>query len=340
MKNRVDEQYKDLVKKILSTGTQKIDRTKVGTISTFGHQMVYRMEDGFPLLTLRKIHIDSFIHEMLWFLWSFDNKWDKFGNCNIRYLLENKCTFWTEWPYKSYIEIKKYRPELPDLNIKEFENKIIIDDDFAKEFGTLGKSYGKQWINYGDNNFNQIDYLIKELKNNPDSRRLILNAWKADEINETLLPPCHMMFQLYSEKMNPDDRMANYSKWISENGLPYGESMEKYNFPDRKLSLQLYQRSCDLGLGQPFNVAEYSLLLHMISQVVGMIPDKLIINFGDVHIYSNHVEQLKKLLDRSSYELPSLKLNQNIKNIYDFRQEDIVIENYRCHPNIKMEVAV
>ena len=240
--------------------------------------------------------------------------------------------------------------------MKEFESKIILDDDFAREFGSIGPGYGKQWTNYGGyiekkrtgdqldlivhEGVNQINYLIEELKKNPDSRRLILDAWKADEINDMLLPPCHLMFQLYSRKMNNEERLHSYSKWLVDNKLPLKPMSEHSDFPNRKLSMQMYQRSCDFALGSPFNVAEYALLLHMIAKVVNMFPSELIINFGDVHIYNNHIEQMKKLLERTGYDLPKLILNQNIKNIYDFRYDDIIIENYKSHANLKMEVSV
>jgi len=357
MINKVDQQYKETIKKILSTGTKKIDRTGTGTLSIFGHQMRFDMDDGFPLLTLRKIHTKTAIHEMLWFLGAYDqDKYGSFGNTNIRYLLDNGITIWSDWPYKEYMRNREYRPELPDLNMKEFESKIILDDDFAREFGSIGAGYSKQWLDFGGytdkkrngdkfdltihQGVNQIDYLINELKKNPDSRRLILNAWKADEIQDTLLPPCHLMFQLYSEKMSNEVRLHAYSKWLVNNKLPLKPMLNNYDFPDRKLSLQIYQRSCDLGLGLSFNVAEYALLLSIISQIVNMVPHELIWIGGDVHIYNNHIDQMKKLLERSSYELPMLILNKNIKNIYDFRYEDIIIENYKYHPNIKMNVAV
>lgn len=355
MINKVDQQHKNLINKILTEGTSKIDRTGVGTKSIFGHQLVYDMNDGFPLLTLRRIHEKSVIHEMLWFLGAYDlDKYEKFGNTNINYLLRNKVTFWSEWPYQAYLKSMEYRPELPYMTLKEFESKIIIDDEFAKEFGSIGPGYGKQWINYGGGvnkkiengkqsfevkqGFNQIDKLIELLKKDPDSRRLILDAWKVDELDEMLLPPCHYTFQLYSEKMDPDYRFHAYSKWTVENNLPFKPIGD--DFPTRKLSMMLTIRSNDTFLGQPFNVAEYALLLHMISQVVDMIPNKLIINLGDVHLYNNSIDAAKKLLERSSYELPILKLNQNIKNIYDFRYEDIRIENYKYHPNIHVNVAI
>ena len=355
MINKVDSQHKDLIKKILDTGTDKRDRTGVGTKSIFGHHLTYNLQEGFPLLTLRKIHIKSFIYEMLWFLGSYDQeKYEKFGNTNIRFLLDNGVTYWSDWPYKNYIKSRQYRPQLPELTLKEFESKIIVDDDFALEFGNIGPGYGKQWINYGssktttiENNkqniiftkgINQIDYLINELKKNPDSRRLILMAWKVDELDEVLLPPCHYSFQLYSEKMNPQDRLYAYSQHNLKNNHPLTPITD--NFPNRKLSMLLNIRSQDLYLGNPFNVAQYALLLHMISQIVNMIPYKLIVNLGDVHLYNNSIDAAKKLLERDSYPLPELKLNENIKNIYDFRFEDIKIENYKSHPNIHVDVAV
>jgi len=339
MPNNVDIQHKEAIKKILKNGVKKIDRTGIGTRSLFGYQMRFDMAEGFPLLSLRKIHTKSVIHEMLWLLGAYDQeKYGSFGNTNIRYLLDNGVTFWSDWPYYSYLRSREYRPELPDINMKTFEAKILMDDDFAREFGSIGPGYGKQWTNYG-NGFNQVDYVINELIKYPDSRRIVLDAWKADEIEEMLLPPCHMMFQLYSHKMNNEDRLHAYSVWLSKNNLPM-KSLNGDNFPERKVSMHLYIRSQDLGLGNPFNVAEYSLLLNMIGQIANMVPHELIISFGDIHIYNNHIEQMKKLLKRSSYDLPILHLNQDIKNIYDFRYEDIVIEGYKAHDNLNMEVAV
>jgi thymidylate synthase len=357
MANNVDLQHKELIKKILEKGVDKKDRTGIGTRSIFGHQLVYDLEEGFPLLTLRKIHTKSVIHELLWFLGSYDKeKYESFGNTNIRYLLDHGVTFWSDWPYYSYLRSREYRPELPDMNIKEFEAKIVIDDDFAREFGSIGPGYGKQWLNYGGSverkiedgkqtfivtqGINQIDYLINELKKDPDSRRLILDAWKVDEIEEMLLPPCHFTFQLYSKKIKPEHLLHEFTKWLDVHKLPIKPIANYPEFPDRKLSMMLNIRSNDIYLGNPFNVAEYALLLHMISQVVSMIPNKLIINIGDAHLYTNSIEASKKLLERDGYKLPTLKLNKNVKNIYDFRYEDIVIENYNSHANIHVPVAV
>lgn len=358
--NNVDLQHKKLIERILLQGSDKRDRTGVGTKSVFGHWVEYDLKEGFPLLTLRKIHTKSVIHEMLWFLGAYDQeKWGEFGNTNIRYLLDNGVTFWTEWPYKKYLQARQYRDSLPEFTIKEFEAKIMIDDAFAKEFGSIGPGYGKQWLNYGGyverkisegvNNIatiqnliihqgvNQIDYIINLLKKDPDSRRIMLNAWKPDEIDDMLLPPCHYGFQVYTRKMTPSERYEEYIQWCDEKNIPITPIVD---FPERKISLKLEIRSNDVGLGNPFNVAEYALLLHMFGQVVNMIPEKLIVDIGDAHIYNNHIEALKEVISRESYDLPKLKLNENIKSIYDFRYEDIIIEKYKAHPNIKMEVAV
>jgi thymidylate synthase len=371
--NNLDKQHKELIKKILEEGVKKLDRTGTGTLSIFGHQMRFKMDEGFPLLTLRKIHTRSVIHELLWFLSAYDEEYKDFGNTNIRYLLDNGVTFWTEWPHEEYLRRMQYiSTKEPVLNIKEFENRIKNDDQFAKEFGSIGPGYGEQWLNSGsiemienieddvhekDNDVikttkrkiirldgvNQIDNVIETLRKNPDSRRIIVDAWNPMRIEEMLLPACHMMFQFYSTKMKPSERRECYMKWVKENGdenIPYEDGVKIYKFPERFLSLQLYIRSQDVYLGQPFNIAEYSLLLHMISQVVNMIPNEFILTLGDAHLYSNSIDAAKTIIERDSFPLPKLIFNKNIKNIYDFRYDDIIIKDYQYHPNIKVDVAV
>jgi thymidylate synthase len=329
--NNVDLQHKELIKKILKDGHLKKDRTGVGTKSIFGAQMKFKMKEGFPLLTLRKIHTKSLVHEILWFLGAYDNK--KFSNTNIRYLIENGVTFWTDWPLKNYNDNNDQK-----LTQKDFEKKILEDDNFALQYGDLGPVYGKQWINC--DGVNQIDNIIDQLKNDPDSRRMLVDSWNVAEIPHMMLPPCHMLFQFYSHEMNKESRFYEFSKWKQNYGIPMKDTIEKHNFPTRRLSLQLYIRSNDFYLGSPYNVAEYSLLLHMIGQVVNMIPYELIYTMGDTHLYLNSIDAANKIMERFSYDLPSLTLNRDIKSIYDFRYNDIHIENYKSHSNIKVDVAV
>lgn len=358
MKN-IDEQYKNLVNYVLENGIEKDDRTGVGTYSIFGHQMKFKMEDSFPLLSLRKIHLPSLVHELLWFLESYDEKYNKFGNTNIKYLIDNNVTFWTEWPYKNYKKeilekylensVKKDKKTVKKLKIlsqKDFEKRIKNDDEFALTWGNLGPVYGKQWTDWGGysekaelkkeyahtksnskvvdhigwkdikmKGINQIENIIEQLKENPDSRRILVNTWNVDEIDDMLLAPCHVMFQFYSFQRKGENK--------------------------RRLSLQLYQRSIDLGLGSPYNIASYSILLHMIAHLVDMIPHEFVYTLGDAHIYKNHVEQLKELIQRKSKPLTTKIRIENVKNIKDFRfNENLFIDNYEYHPNIKMEVAV
>ena len=353
--NNTDKQYKELINKIFSDGHFCDDRTGTGTKSIFGYQMRFKMDEGFPLLTLRKIHTKSVIHELLWFLSAFDSKYDMFGNCSIRYLLDMGVSFWSEWPFQEYNKQRKYRPELPEMNIKEFEAKIMEDNKFAIDFGSIGRGYGKQWLNCGGdverfhdekgNSFmkviqgvNQIDDCIELLKKNPDSRRIIVDSWNPVDLPNMLLPPCHMMFQFKTYKMTPSERIEAYKVWDGDKHPD--KNMDENKFPERKLSLQMYIRSNDIFLGSPFNISEYALLLHMVAQVVNMIPDELVYTIGDAHLYNNSIEAAKTIIKRSSYPLPTLKLNKNIESIYDFRYEDIVIDNYKSHPNIKVDVAV
>jgi thymidylate synthase len=381
--NNLDDQFKILIKKILDEGELKKDRTGVGTKSLFGYNMRIKMEDGFPASTLRKIPLKSMIHELLWFLGSFDEKYEKFGNSNLRYILENNCHIWSDWPYKEYREstlktylendikedgsVKKYKL----LSLKEFEDKIVKDDDFALKWGSIGRGYGFQWKNWGGyteniekteayspvnrysknitiinklgwekvnfQGINQIDQVIDMLETDPDSRRIIVNAWNVSDIDDMLLPCCHCFFQFYTNKLTEEERFELLKK---ENVDLSEENLIKYMIPERKLSLQMYQRSCDVFLGSFLNVASYSLLLHMIAQIVNMVPNEFVWTFGDVHLYTNSFEAAKTLLDRESFELPTLKLNKHIDSMYDFRINDILIENYNAHPNIKVDVAV
>jgi len=263
------KQYLNLLDHVLKNGIKKEDRTGTGTISTFGYQMRFNLEEGFPVMTTKKLHLRSIIHELLWFL---------NGDTNLKYLHDNRVTIWDEW---------------------------------ADDNGDLGHIYGYQWRSWptpDGGHIDQISRVIEAIKTNPNSRRLIVSAWNVGELDKMALPPCHLMFQFY---------VAN-----------------------GRLSCQMYQRSADIFLGVPFNVASYSLLLLMVAQVTGLKPGEFVHTFGDAHIYLNHIDQVKLQLTRETYELPEMKINPEIKNIFDFRFEDFELMNYRAHPSIKGEISV
>ncbi len=308
------QQYLDLLKDILENGIEKEDRTGIGTISVFGRQVRYDLSKGFPLLTTKKVNIKPIIHELLWFLK---------GDTNIKYLVDNNVNIWNEWPFQKFLEknnlteiYKIYTPEWK-ARMKEFIQKIKTDNDFAKQWGDLGPIYGKQWIKwenpYGEP-INQIQNVIDLLKQKPYSRRIIVSGWNTADIQNLIKdktgapPPCHTLFQFY--------------------------------VADNKLSCQLYQRSADVFLGVPFNIASYSLLTMMIAQVTDLKPGEFIHTFGDVHIYKNHIEQVKEQLKRKPRPLPKMKLNPKIKNIFDFKFEDFTLEGYNPHPRIPAPIAV
>ena len=261
--------YHDLLNHILQKGAQKHDRTGTGTISVFGYQMRFDLSEGFPLVTTKKVHLKSIIHELLWFLK---------GETNIAYLKDNGVSIWDEW---------------------------------ADEKGELGPVYGKQWRSWEGADgqvIDQVSWLVKEIKKNPDSRRLIISAWNVADLPKMALMPCHTLFQFY---------VAN-----------------------GKLSCQLYQRSADVFLGVPFNIASYALLTLMIAQVCGLEPGDFVHSFGDVHLYNNHIDQAKLQLSRQPFPLPVMKINPEVNDIFGFSFEDFELQNYQCHPGIKAPVAV
>lgn len=288
------KQYLDLCKHVLDYGHPKSDRTGVGTLSTFGYQMRFNLQDGFPLLTTKKVYSRAVIHELLWFIQ---------GETNIRPLVLNNVRIWNEWPYEKYKKSQDYQGE----TLEVFIDRIKEDEEFAQKHGDLGPVYGKQWRNFFG--VDQLQELITQIKQNPKSRRLILSAWNPAEIDQMALPPCHMFMQFY----------------VSE---------------DKKLSCQLYQRSADIFLGVPFNIASYALLTHLIADVCNLEVGDFVHTLGDAHIYNNHFEQINLQLTRNPYPLPQLKLLNTYDNIEDYRFEDIEIVNYQSHPTIKGEVAV
>ena len=286
-------QYKELLKTILTKGTGKSDRTGTGTLSIFGPQMTFNLEEGFPLITTKKVFFKGVVHELLWFL---------SGDTNIKYLVDNGVNIWNAWPYKIFKQSTEYNGETP----KEFAAKIMSDKDFADKHGNLGHVYGKQWRDF--NGVDQIKNLVRDLKYDAASRRLIISAWNPAEQDQMALPPCHCFVQFY----------------VVEN----------------KLSCHLYQRSADMFLGVPFDIASYALLTMMLAQVSGLKPDKLICTFGDAHIYINHISQCSLQLSRDPRSLPRVELNPEIKDIFDFKYDDIRLIDYNPHPAIQAPIAV
>lgn len=287
------KQYIDLCNYILNNGVKKDDRTGTGTISVFGYQMRFNLGEGFPLLTTKKVHLKSIIHELLWFI---------SGSTNIKYLVDNDVRIWNDWPYDLY----KKSPDFQGETIEEFAAKIKESDEFAKKYGNLGPVYGKQWRDF--NGVDQLSNLIEQIKTNPNSRRLIISAWNPAEVDKMALPPCHSFMQFY----------------VAEG----------------KLSCQLYQRSADVFLGVPFNIASYALFTMMIAQVCGLEPGDFVHTLGDAHIYLNHLDQVNKQIKRSLRPLPKMVINPNVKSIFDFKYKDFTLLNYNPHSGIKGKVAV
>ena len=341
--NTLDGKYQDLLQDILDNGVLKTDRTGTGTISVFGRQLRHPMSQGFPLLTTKKMAWKTMVTELLWFLR---------GETNIKYLLENNCHIWTGDAYKNYMKRlnKQYEEGGDYADVKQFEELIINDNDFADEFGDLGPIYGKQWRNW--NSVDQIANLINELKTNPDSRRLMVSAWNVDKLDKMVLPPCHYGFQLYTTKLSDERRYniwfnRNYEtgmeRFFDPNKLPDFDNSYYEPTPTRELSLMWNQRSVDTFLGLPFNLASYGLLLEIIANEVNMIPGDLVGNLGDVHLYTNHIEQAKEQIDRTPFNLPKLKIDGVHPSIISkpryWKPEDFTIENYQSHPPIKAPLS-
>ena len=302
--NKLDIQYQALLQDIIDNGIKKEDRTGTGTISVFGRQIRHNMRDGFPLLTTKKMPFKTIVTELLWFLQ---------GNTNIKYLVDNNCHIWDGDAYKNYCnQIPEYSKQFT-MSKEEYIEKIKTDDEFAKKWGELGPIYGKQWRKWESDDtdapryehwkkdIDQIQNLINDLKTNPDSRRLMVNAWNVGELDQMVLPPCHYGFQVYTRELNLDERIDIYNSSkvpMNQSSDYFHEHMESYDIPRRAISLMWNQRSVDTFLGLPFNIASYGLLLEIIAKEVNMIPDELIGNLGDVHLYSNHIEQAKEQIGR------------------------------------------
>ena len=308
-----DKEYLDLCKHILDNGIEKKDRTGVGTKSIFGYQMKFDLNNGFPLLTTKKVNFNLVWSELLWFIK---------GDTNIRFLLQNNNNIWNEWAFKKWVESDEYNgPDMTDFGhrtlvdedfskdykeqMKFFKEKILTDDEFSNKYGDLGNVYGKQWRNF--NGVDQLKNVIEQIKENPSSRRLIVSSWNPAEVDTMALPPCHSLFQFYVS--------------------------------DGKLSCQLYQRSGDVFLGVPFNIASYSLLTILIAKECNLEVGEFVHTLGDAHIYNNHFDQVNEQISRTPYDLPSLKINE-FQSIFDLKISDVELVNYESHPFIKAPIAV
>lgn len=300
------KQYHDLMQHILENGVMKENRTGINTLSVFGYQMRFNLAEGFPLVTTKKVHLKSIIHELLWFI---------AGDTNIRYLVQNGVNIWNEWPFQNYLKQNNLEADLPKYSeawkaeLQNFKSQIVESEEFAQKWGELGPVYGRQWRNF--EGIDQIQGLLEDLRTKPDSRRHIISAWNPKDIPvmaKSGLPPCHTLFQFY---------VAN-----------------------NKLSCQLYQRSADVFLGVPFNIASYALFTMMIAQVCGFELGDFVHTFGDAHLYENHLDQTKEQLSRDFRPLPQMKMNPEVKELFEFTFEDFDLVDYNPHPAIRAQVAV
>ena len=355
--NNIEHDYLKLLKDILDNGVEKQDRTSTGTRSVFGRQIRHKMSEGFPLLTTKKMAFKTMTTELLWFLR---------GDTNIKYLVDNNCHIWDGDCYQAYLKkvirdkdivryLKSYSvdtsgvPTIEPYSKDEFIERIKNDDEFAKKWGELGPIYGAQWRKW--DGIDQIQEVIDTLKTNPDSRRMLVSAWNVNYLDEMTLPPCHYGFQVYTRELSSNEKWEQYTKSglnIEINGIPLElKHMETplypKSLPQRAISLMWNQRSVDTFLGLPFNIASYGLLLEILAKECNMIPDELIGNLGDVHLYSNHIEQAKEQLTREPMKLPKLNELPNYLCMKDdwecYKPSDFTLENYQSHPTIKAPLS-
>ena len=354
--NKLDKDYQALLQDILDTGVTKETRNG-GTLSVFGRQIRHRMSDGFPLLTTKKMYWKGIVTELLWFLR---------GSTNTKYLVDNGCHIWDGDAYKNYerrweTEGKFLSPPVNKFTKEEFINEIKTNPMVAKELGELGPIYGKQWRDWNDNGMegdylkgvDQIANLISDLKTNPDSRRLMVNAWNVGELDQMVLPPCHYGFQVYTRELSLEERLKlvknNVMSFEDLSTATYAEFFERNSIPTRAISLMYNTRSQDVPLGSPFNISSYALLLVILGKMVNMIPDELIANMGDCHIYSNQIDGVKEQLTREPYQLPTLKINSGNENWHLLELDEVLntlnpsftfkLENYQSHPTIKLPLS-
>ena len=361
--NNLDKQYQSLLQDILDNGVEKKDRTGTGTISVFGRQIRHKMSEGFPLLTTKKMYFKGIVTELLWFLR---------GDTNIKFLVDNDCHIWDGDAYKNYVNSDEVRwPKSKEDFIEHIKN----DKEWEKKWGELGPVYGKQWREWSnyrrvdsvdevwsdyrkEDPIDQIQNLINDLKTNPDSRRLMVSAWNVGELDQMVLPPCHYGFQVYTRELSLDEQIKWYCsvyKESFEDAIRYFKVVDLskpfktlegdvINFPTRAISLMWNQRSVDTFLGLPFNIASYGLLLEIIAKEVNMVPDELIGNLGDTHLYLNHVEQAREQVTREPYPLPKLKIGNEVKFaegdcLPTYSINDFEIENYQSHLSIKASLS-
>jgi thymidylate synthase len=378
--NTIDKKYQDLLQDILDNGVVKKDRTGTGTISVFGRQIKHKMSQGFPLLTTKKMAWKTMVVELLWFLR---------GDTNIKFLLDYDCHIWDGDAYKNYTKLFTRDFHGPRYTKEQFIELIKTNEAFAKDFGELGPIYGKQWRAWGDFKgrgiahysgkiiggdgtsyfpTDQIQNLINDLKINPDSRRLMVSAWNVRELEQMVLPPCHYGFQVYTRELSGEERWELLKKKIGEDKfksmvediVPFGgglsDELQSYNIPERAISLMWNQRSVDTFLGLPFNIASYGLLLEIVAKEVNMMPDELIGNLGDVHLYSNHIEQAKEQISREPYDLPTVQITERnwymhekvkehlgekdfSEKILSYRPDCFELIGYKSHLKIKAPLS-
>jgi len=360
--NTIDSKYQELLQDILDNGVEKGDRTGTGTISVFGRQIRHKMSQGFPLLTTKKMAWKVMVTELLWFLR---------GDTNIKFLLDYDCHIWDGDAYKNYeINFRDEPPYVPSKAIwsqSEFIQQIKTDNEFAKKWGDLGPIYGKQWRQWqgwmdmngnekGSLWYDQILQLVHSLKTNPDSRRLMVSAWNVAELDQMVLPPCHYGFQVYTRELSEDERYNLCAAQKSKMTAISEEDYIKYNIPTRAISLMWNQRSVDTFLGLPFNIASYALLLEIIAKEVNMVPEDLIGNLGDVHLYKNHIEQAKEQISREPYDLPTIQITERnwyqhqlvkerlgpktfSEKILSYRPDCFELIGYESHTKIKAPLS-
>ena len=348
MGNKLDKDYQKLLKDILNKNNKKGDRTGTGTLSVFRRQIRHDMMSGFTVLTSKKMAFKGVVAELIWFLQ---------GRTDLKYLLDNNCNIWVGDAYKAYLKsfenvsvIDQYSYDTDPYTEQMFIEKIKGNEHFAKEWGDLGKIYGYQWRNW-DGKIDQISNLINDLKNNPDSRRLLVNAWNPSDLDDMILPPCHFSFQCYTRELSTQERIDMATVFCFDK-LPCqsedwdDETLDRNNIPKRSISLGFYQRSADSALGIPFNIASYGLLLTILGRMCNMFPEELIGDFGDTHIYLNQIDGVKEQIKRTSFDLPRLIISDAVDftgTIDDMlascKIEDFKLDGYQSHPTIKFPLS-